>query len=270
MTESRTEKSELHGYSLPFSPTGRSSLVPSPPWYFSGEVLMVEYRADPDAVRSFLPHELDATEFGGLSAAIFGDWQSCTSEGTELLDPVRSQYREFYIALACRWRGDLMARCPYCWVDKDFSLVRGLIQGYPKKMGSIGMTRAFSTGRATPTAGLGGRFAGTLAAGDRRLVEAQVTLERPAEAPALMTAPLAHTRHFPSWDTLSPDVSELVTGGGSDQTVTDIWSGTAQLEFLSSPAEDLHLLAPVEVGRGYRLSFSETISPGRLLSHDGR
>ena len=30
-----------------------------------------------------------------------------------------------------------MTTCPYIWVDRDFALVRGWIQGFPKKLGSI-------------------------------------------------------------------------------------------------------------------------------------
>lgn len=267
---STTEPSGLLGYSLPFSPTGRSSLVPPPPWHFSGEVLLVEYRADPEAVRSFLPRELARSAPDGLAAAIFGDWQSCSEDGSELLDPVRSQYHEFYIALACQLGDEAVARCPFCWVDKDFSLVRGLIQGYPKKIGSIAMTRVFSVGSATPGLAAGSRLAGTLAAGDRRLVESRVTLEHPAEAPALMLAPLIHTRYFPAWDPSLPGTEELVMGGSSAQSVADVWSGSAELEFFESPTDDLALLAPLEVLGGYRLSFAETLNGGKLVSRHGR
>ena len=259
-------KRALVGYTLPLSPTGASALVPAPPWHFSGDVLVIEYRADPAALDAFLPPGLDAGELDGLAAAIFGEWQSCTDVGGELLDPVRSQYREFYVALACTWNDELVVRCPFCWVDKDFSLVRGLVQGYPKKLGSIAITRAYGIGRASPEVGRGGRFAGTLAANDRRLVEATVALERRDDAPALMTAPLVHTRRFPAWDAAEPDLEELVTGGSSDQAVRDVWSGRAELRFFDSPVDELSLLAPVEVLRGYRLSFAETIAGGRLLS----
>ncbi|MGF7234011.1 MAG: acetoacetate decarboxylase family protein [Frankia sp.] len=256
---------KLIGYTLPVSSTGRSSLVPPPPWYFSGEVLLVEYLADMNAVAQFLPDGLQPSRRLGLAAAIFGDWQSCTDGAKELLDPVRSQYREFYIALACTWRDQDVARCPFCWVDKDFSLVRGLIQGYPKKLGSIAITRAFDVGRATPSIGRGGRFTGTLAAGDRRLVEARVTLDSPAEGPALMSAPLIHTRRFPSWDPGLGAVDELVTGGSVDQRMRNVWAGSAELEFFDSPTDELALLRPVEVLRGYRFSFAETITGGRML-----
>src|SRR5947207_9328294 len=65
----------LAGYTLPLSPTGGSSLVPAPPWHFSGDVLVIEYRADPAAIRAFLPPGLEARELDGLAAAIFGGWQ---------------------------------------------------------------------------------------------------------------------------------------------------------------------------------------------------
>src|SRR5262249_46464859 len=58
-----TARDGLRGYSLPLSPTGRSALVPAPPWHFSGEVVMVEYRAEPDAVAAFLPRGLDGRGF---------------------------------------------------------------------------------------------------------------------------------------------------------------------------------------------------------------
>jgi hypothetical protein len=231
---------------------------------------MVEYLADPEAVAQLLPTALEAGERPGLAAAIFGDWQSCTDEASELLDPVRSQYREFYIALAARWQGKAVARCPFCWVDKDFSLIRGLIQGYPKKLGSIAVTRAFGIGRATPRLSAGAAYAGTLASADRRLVEARVTLTAPAPPPTLMLAPLVHTRCFPSWDPTAADLDELVISGSTDQHIDNVWAGDAELEIFDSPHDELSLLRPVQILRGYRFSFAETITAGRRVSASGR
>jgi acetoacetate decarboxylase len=143
-------------------------------------------------------------------------------------------------------------------------------QGYPKTMGNIGITRAFGIGRATPKDGAGARFAGTLATGDRRLVEARVTLTAPAPEPALMLAPLVHSRCFPSWDPATAGVDELVTGGSTDQQIDDVWAGDAELTIFDSPHDEVSLLKPVEVLGGYRFSFAETITGGRLLSATGR
>ncbi len=49
----------LQGYSVPRTSTGRASLVPPPPWHYVGDFLVVDYWADPDAVRAVLPEGLD-------------------------------------------------------------------------------------------------------------------------------------------------------------------------------------------------------------------
>lgn len=260
----------LRGYTLPLSPSGRSSLVSPPPWHFSGEVLLVEYLTEPEAVKSFLGSGLDPRGEPGLVAAVFGDWQSCTEGCEELLDPVRSQYREFYIVFPASWQGKPVARCPYCWVDKDFSLVRGLIQGFPKRLGRIAMTRSFGLGKASPLIGPGAQFAGSMASEDRRRVYAKVCLEAQTEPPSLMLAPLVHSRTFPAWDPAERAIDELVTGGSSDQAIQDVWKGTAELEIFESPYDELASLRPVEVLQGYRFKFAETITPGKLLSSTGR
>ena len=81
--------------------------------------------------------------------------------GAELLDPVRSQYKEAFVVVRCRRGGETFSRCILIWVDKDFALARGWYQGYPKKLGSIWMTRPVTVGRAGPRLEPGGRFGAT-------------------------------------------------------------------------------------------------------------
>ena len=170
---------EVSGFFYPRTATGRSSLLPPPPWHYSGDLLTVEYRTDPARVAELLPGPLQpAPEDPGAVALIWADWQSCGDAGDELLDPVRAQYRECFAVVRCAFEGRVYSRCVYIWVDADFALARGLHQGYPKKLGSIHQTRAHPFGRAAPRIGPGGTFAGTLAAADRRLAQAVVTLAR--------------------------------------------------------------------------------------------
>jgi acetoacetate decarboxylase len=68
---------ELRGFMPPRSPQGRASIVPPPPWHYSGEVLTIEYRTDPAAVAALLPDPLEpADEDPGAVAFVFADWQS--------------------------------------------------------------------------------------------------------------------------------------------------------------------------------------------------
>ena len=58
------------GYSLPLSPTGRASLVPSPPWHYVGDFVVVDYWADPAAVAAVLPPGIEL-EYDGRYDAMF-------------------------------------------------------------------------------------------------------------------------------------------------------------------------------------------------------
>ena len=90
-----------------------------------------------------------------------------------------------------------------------------------------------------------------------------MTLTEPAELPDLMRRPMIHTRQFPAWTPDGEAVSELVTGGSSDQITANVWKGDAKLSFFESPTDDLASLAPVEILAGYRFSFAETLTAGR-------
>jgi len=254
-----------HGYSLPLSPTGTASLVPSPPWHYVGDFLVIEYWADPGAVAAVLPDGLAPyAEDPGRAAALFVDWQSCTDSGAELLDPVRSQYREFFVVVSATLDGELVTTCPYIWVDQAFALARGWIQGFPKKLGSVWMTRSFGLAAAAdPGVGPGATFAGSLASGDRRLAQGTVTLERRSEGGPTHNDPrLVNMRHFPRLAAGShsePAVHELVGAVSRDRAISDIWEGAATLELFEAPGEELQALAPLRVGRGFRFTFAYTV-----------
>ena len=76
---------ELKGFAPPYTVTGRSALIPDPPWFYSGDLLTVEYRTERGAVRALLPDDVDlAEEDPGAVAFIWADWQSCSTGGAEL------------------------------------------------------------------------------------------------------------------------------------------------------------------------------------------
>jgi acetoacetate decarboxylase len=254
----------LRGYSVPRSPEGRSSLVPAPPWHYVGDFLVLEYWAEPDAVAAVLPPGLDPHPDPGRCAALFVDWQSRSEAGGELDDPVRSQYREFFVVVNALLDGEEVTTCPYIWVDTDFALARGWIQGFPKKLGSVHMTRRFPlASNAAPEIAAGGRFAATLAAGDRRLAFGAVTLERESsEGPTHNDPPLVNVRHFPRLAAgrhEEPAVHELVRARSRDRAISTVWEGAAELELYPAPGEELAALAPTRVGKGFRFTFAYTV-----------
>jgi acetoacetate decarboxylase len=213
-------------------------------------MLTVEYRTDPDRVAELLPDGVDpADDDPGAVALIWADWQSCGDDLDELVDPVRSQYKECFAVVRCQWQGETWSRCVFIWVDKDFALVRGYHQGYPKKLGSIWMTRPVTVGKAGPRLEPGGRFGATLAAGDRRLARIELILQEEVEAPGFVNGhSMLHNRMWPAIESDgSRSVDELVTMRGFDGEVADVWSGSGEIELFDSPHDELSRLRPDEV-----------------------
>ena len=265
--------SDAAGFFYPRTATGRSSLLPAPPWHYSGDLLTVEYRTDPARVAELLPAPLrPAPEDPGAVALIWADWQSCGDGGEELLDPVRAQYKECFAVVRCSFGGRTYSRCVYIWVDSDFALARGLYQGYPKKLGSIHQTRAHPFGLAAPRIAPGGRFAGTLAAADRRLAQAVVTLREESPGNGFVNGhPMAHHRWMPSIEKGAPDsLDELIESGSARFEAGPAWRGDATLDLFPSPTEELARLEVTEIIGGYYRQVGVTWDGGHVLTPSSR
>lgn len=259
----------VRGYFHPKTATGAASLIPSPPWRYSGDLLTVEYRTDPARVRELLPAPLelvDEDQDPGAVALIWADWQSCSADGRELLDPVRAQYKEAFAVVRCRYRGRTFTRCVFIWVDTDFAIARGWHQGYPKKLGSIHQTRPHPYGPA-PRIQAGARFGATLAAADRRLAEAVVTLREPCATNGFVNAhPMAHHRWLPSIETgKGLALDELIETGAASSEGGQPWTGDAELRIFEAPTEELARLEIREPIAAYYRQVGVVWDGGRLL-----
>src|ERR1700709_1629142 len=100
---------EVQGFFYPRTASGRASLIPAPPWHYSGDLLTVEWRTDPARVAELLPAPLSLAEDDpGAVALIWADWQSCSSSREELLDPVRAQDKEAFAPVRCSYPGQAL------------------------------------------------------------------------------------------------------------------------------------------------------------------
>ncbi len=249
----------LHGYTLPRTPGGTSSLVAAPPWHFAGDALAVAFEGDPASIASLLPAplELDSPR----CAVYFIEWQFATDGGEEFLDPSRSQYRETLFLVSARFEGLPVSYCPFIWVDQDISMVRGHLQGWPKQLGSTWISRSHAlTSPASPVLGPGGRFGASLGVKDRRLAEALVTLREPSDAlPTPGFARAVNVRYFPDLAGGGPLLHDLVQLRSRNVQVSQVWKGDAELALHAHPTLELSLLKPERVGFGYRFSMALTV-----------
>ncbi|MGD2060459.1 MAG: acetoacetate decarboxylase family protein [Acidimicrobiia bacterium] len=258
----------MAGFLFPRTPSGRSSLIPPPPWHYSGEMITIEYRTDPARIAELLPAGATLSEEDpGAVALIWADWQSCGDDFAELVDPVHSQYKECFSVIRCVWQGETWSRCPFIWVDKDFAMVRGYHQGYPKKLGEIWMTRPVTVGKAGPRLEGGGRFGATLSAAGRLLAAARIELTEPIGSPGFVNAhPMLHDRYWPKIESDGgTSMDELVTMRGYDGEIADVWAANASLEILESPRDELALLSPTEIIGGFYHRVGVSWKGGKTL-----
>ncbi|MEN0135504.1 MAG: acetoacetate decarboxylase family protein [Rhodococcus sp. (in: high G+C Gram-positive bacteria)] len=269
-----TQFAKARGFMGPFSANGAASIAPTPPWHYAADFTTIEARTDPDSIAGLLPPglEVDPDDAGALTVS-FVDWQACTDTGGELLDPIRAQYRECIVLVSVTYQGTPMHYCPYIVVDQDTSLARGWALGYPKKIGSVWVTRSMGvTSPASPGLDPGGVYAGTVAVKDRRVAEGHVRLTGPADDTAVTfgSRPIVALRHFPSMfegQHDQPAVFELVRLQAENVTASPVWEGEAALSIFDSATETLGSLQPTGgVGRGWRYSIAMTNRHNHLLA----
>jgi hypothetical protein len=261
----------LKGFTAPRSPQGAAALVPPPPWHFAGDVLAVEFWNDPDVSVLTLPAgvELDR-KYPGHAVALFSDYQF-TAQNSEHLDPARYQCRGFSVLLDAMWNGSPIAWCPYCYADNDAALLRGWIQGYPEKLGAVHQTRTFAAANAASAPLVhDSRFSACLSAHGRLLVQARITLRERADClVGLLDRRIVGRRYFPRLSAGlhdRPAVDELVRCVSDRLLITNIWIGEAELSFPEAYGEELEVLGPLRVGRGYRFSFSYSVTDIEILA----
>jgi hypothetical protein len=249
----------------------RRRIGPAAPWHFAGDVLAVEFWNAPDVSIHSLPTgvELDQ-KCPGHSVALFTDYQF-TAQNDEHLDPARYQCRGFSILLDAIWKGSRIAWCPYCYSDNDAALMRGWIQGYPRKFGPVHQTRTFpiASAASVPLA-RDSRFAASMSAHGRLLVQARVTLREKAEhLVGVLDRRIVGRRYFPRLSAGlhdKPAVDELVRCVSDHLQITNVWIGAGELDFPEAYGEELELLGPLKVGRGYRFSFSHSVTDIEVLA----
>jgi len=258
----------LKGFAVPLTSEGRSSIIPAPPWHYSSDCMAIEYWADPAAVAALMPPGM-AADGDGHCFFWFLDWQF-TGANDELTDPARYQYREAFVLVDAIWEGRKVTYCPYIFVDNDAAIARGWVQGFPKRLGSVFQTRSFAapSPAAAPLA-RGSRFGASLASHGSRLATARIQLEEPVADPTtVFNRPTTIRRYFPQLAAgkhNAPAVDELTLSLTDNPAIVAMWAGRAELRLPEVENEDMHLIAPLRVGKGYRFSMSYSVTNLKVL-----
>jgi acetoacetate decarboxylase len=225
------------------------------------------FRADPEKVKEFIPPPLDLGPEPGLGIVWFVEWVSVSESNPDLafLNPERSVYKECIIMVQCSFKGEPGYLVPYIWVDNDFTLMRGFIQGFPKRLARIYFTKLHELNPKIGGKRAGAKVKGICEAHGERLVEGSLVFKGHADPSELPRVRFYLMRHFPSIEDSSKTVAHEIASSVGEINVADVWKGEAKITFFPSELEELAVLAPVEVLGGFYHGTGLTIHGGKVL-----
>jgi Acetoacetate decarboxylase (ADC) len=171
---------DLRGFCYPLTPVGLSSLVGDLPWHYATEYLTIAYRIDPAAIAAYLPEPLAPGTEPDLAYVAFSRWWSLWDSQPEMAftNPERTQYRECAIWIGCSFKGAAGQVCLQIWVDNDFTLARGWIMGFAKRLGQIYLTEYHLLNPRMPPLGPGVKMKGYVCAHGERLIEGTLEIQK--------------------------------------------------------------------------------------------
>jgi hypothetical protein len=101
------------------------------------------------------------------------------------------------------------------------------------------------------------------------LATARIQLEEKIANPAtVFNRPTTMRRYFPRLSAgyhEKPAVDELTLSVTDDLAIVDVWAGSPELRIPDVPGEDMSLIAPLRVGRGYRLGMAYSVTDLHIL-----
>jgi hypothetical protein len=270
------------GFTRPFSPQGRASMLPPMPWRFAADQMLVHFRADPDVLDSYLPPPMTPNPDRRGDAFLWTPNLNVHPVDEEvnatIKNPHRTHYNVCVIAIPGLFNGEPRLISAFQWTDRDWLVVLSWVIGTCAKQVEFrdnGTHPMFARIDSNRTGGLGSQVSRTLSRNGEQLMYISCTPEENIEAADMSfftsTMPLLSERHIPNFNvppTGKPLVHDLTQMLLTDSAGQNFRRGPATLEFNAlADNEELGSLQPTEVLDGYRWETS-WIMPGIKVVHD--
>jgi len=249
------------------TPSGRGSVVEEGPWHYGIDYISVYFRGEADDLQRLLPDRLRVVD--GTAVAYVSEFVSVSENNPDAYytDPAQTIYHEAGIGVMCRYGEKTGVFYPFMWVDRDWAMIRGWLNGYPKKIADeITMTRFHIHNKAIGLPKEGSRATGYCTRHGSRLLTVSVKIKRKGDVNDLIRfGSTFGLRHFPTTHEQQTGVKELVEVIKTNTQASDIWVGEAELKIGEAPMEELELVKPIEVIRGVYYKAGFTIEGARVL-----
>lgn len=264
----------LQGYTRPFTPLGQASAIPALPWRFAGDLLLVHFRTDPDALEALLPDPLTPGDRPG-EAFLWSPHLRCYPEGTDVgeMNPGRTHYNVAVIGIPCRLNGQPTMYSAFQWGDRDWLVIVSWFLGACSKLAQIDQTGTHPMfPHERQSGGLGTKLVRTVARHNERVLTLRFEPSRVIDMPALdfytRNLPLTCMRHIP--DLHVPPLGRPLVHDLTQMVMTDTRFGTplaghAQLKFGAADNEELLPIQPTEVLGGYWIPMGFLLHGVRIV-----
>lgn len=239
---------------------GVTSGVEKGPWHYGADYVTVYFRAQRDKLSELVPPPFKVGD--GSCMAYVCEIISVGNSGAAMVssEPDRTVYQEAALGVGCSYGDRKGIYFPVMWVTTEWSLLRGLLNGYQKRLADkIAMTRLHPLNPGLGPMAPGMELSGFCVKGGRRTLTVKVAIERagvPSDLPAFGAT--FGTRKFPQTNSTQGSVDEPVEVLKSNSRVSDVWLGEGSAE----TAFDLGSLQQFS-GAAYRSGF--TINGSKVL-----
>ncbi len=258
----------MKGFTHFKTPEGKASIIDEGPFHWGIDYITTYFKGEKEQLQRLLPDGLKISDGSGI--AYIGEFISVSEKSPEAvyLDPAQTVYHEAAIGLSCNYEGKPGVFFVFMWVDKDWSLIRGWLNGYPKKLADdIAMTKLHPLNPLTGGVKVGSQLSGYATRHGERIFTVQVKVNRKGSSDDVARFGSTYgLRLFPATHPSQTHVQELVEVSKSSPKVDDVWVGEGELKLGNLYGEELELLQPFQVSYGcvYRTGF--TISGAQVLA----
>ena len=211
---------------------GPTSAIEKGPWHYGADYITVYFNGEPSKLEELVPKPFQVD--GGLCTAYVCEIISVSDSGAEAVssEPDRTVYQEAAVGVKCKFGEREGIYFPVMWVTTEWSLLRGLLNGYQKRLADkISLTKLHPLNPGLRAVAPGMNFSGFCVKGSEPTLSVKVAIQRAGASSDLpVFGSTFGFRRFPQTDASQDYVDEPVEILKSNLRVSDVWLGTGTLE----------------------------------------
>jgi len=211
---------------------GQTSAIEKGPWHYGADYITVYFRGKPASLKRLVPPPFTVDD--GLCMAYICEIISVSDTGRDMVAdrPDRTIYHEAAVGIRSRFKERTGVFFPVMWVTTEWSLLRGLLNGYHKRLADrICMTKLHPLNPGLGPVSPGARFGGFCVKGPGQTLSLEVIVQKRGQPSDLR--PFGATfgmRRFPRTDAGQEAVNEPVEMIRTNSKLSDVWIGSGSVK----------------------------------------